>query len=69
VHAAGLRARPREQKAQIVAGTQNAVWPMIEAGTVRPIVDRVLLLDQAGEAHRVVESSAHIGKVLLAVSA
>lgn len=69
VHAAGLRARPRAQKAQIVASTQNAVWPMIEAGTVRPIVDRVLPIEQAAEAHRVVESSAHIGKVLLAVSA
>jgi putative PIG3 family NAD(P)H quinone oxidoreductase len=69
VHAAGLRARPRDQKAQIVAGTQNAVWPMIEAGTVRPIVDRVIPFDQAAEAHRVVEASEHIGKVLLAVSA
>jgi NADPH:quinone reductase-like Zn-dependent oxidoreductase len=36
---------------------------------VRPIVDRVLPLDEAAEAHRVVEASQHIGKVLLAVSA
>jgi putative PIG3 family NAD(P)H quinone oxidoreductase len=69
VHAAGLRARPREQKAQIVAGTQNAVWPMIEAGTVRPIVDRVVPFEHAAEAHRLVEASEHIGKVLLAVTA
>jgi NADPH:quinone reductase-like Zn-dependent oxidoreductase len=65
VHAAGLRGRPKQQKADIVAETQASVWPMIESGAVRPIVDRVLTLDEAGEAHRVVEASEHIGKVLL----
>jgi putative PIG3 family NAD(P)H quinone oxidoreductase len=68
VHAAGLRARPREQKAQIVAETQNAVWPLIESGEVRPIVDRVVPVDDAAEAHRHVEASGHIGKVLLQIS-
>ncbi len=67
VHAAGLRARPAADKAAIVAETQNAVWPMIEAGTVRPIIDRVLTLDDAPEAHRLIDSSEHIGKVLLRV--
>lgn len=67
VHAAGLRGRPAGMKADIVAATQHAVWPMIEAGQVRPIVDRVLALDDAGEAHRLVDSSEHIGKVLLQV--
>lgn len=65
VHAAGLRGRPKQQKADIVAETQANVWPMIESGAVRPIVDRVLTLDEAGEAHRVVEASEHIGKVLM----
>ena len=65
VHAAGLRGRPPAQKAEVVAETQAHVWPMIEAGTVRPIIDRVLTLDDAAEAHRLVESSEHIGKVLL----
>lgn len=69
VHAAGLRARPLQEKALIVAETQNAVWPMIEAGTVRPIVDRVVPIDRAAEAHRAVEDSEHVGKVLLQVSA
>jgi putative PIG3 family NAD(P)H quinone oxidoreductase len=69
IHAAGLRARPRQQKAQIVAETQNAVWPMVEAGTVRPVVDRVVPMDRAAEAHRAVEASEHIGKVLLQISA
>jgi NADPH:quinone reductase-like Zn-dependent oxidoreductase len=67
VHAAGLRGRPKPEKAAIVAETQANVWPMIEAGVVRPIVDRVLSLAEAAEAHRVVEASQHVGKVLMAV--
>jgi putative PIG3 family NAD(P)H quinone oxidoreductase len=65
VHAAGLRGRPKQQKADIVAETHANVWPMIESGTVRPVIDRILTLDDAAEAHRLVESSEHIGKVLL----
>jgi putative PIG3 family NAD(P)H quinone oxidoreductase len=67
VHAAGLRARSATQKAEIVAETQASVWPMIEAGNVRPIIDRVLTLDDAAEAHRLVDSSENIGKVVLRV--
>lgn len=65
IFAAGLRARPVEQKAAIVAGTEAHVWPLIESGRVRPAVDQVLPLAQAAQAHRVVEASTHIGKVLL----
>jgi NADPH:quinone reductase-like Zn-dependent oxidoreductase len=65
VHAAGLRARPAAQKAVIVAETVLAVWPLVEAGTVRPVIDRTLRVDDVVEAHRFVESSEHIGKVLL----
>ncbi|HEU5269873.1 MAG TPA: zinc-binding dehydrogenase, partial [Jatrophihabitans sp.] len=67
VHAAGLRARPVEQKAAIVAGTVAHVWPLIAAGRVRPVVDRVLPLAEAAEAHRIVAAGEHIGKVVLAV--
>jgi putative PIG3 family NAD(P)H quinone oxidoreductase len=67
VHAAGLRARPAAQKATIVAETTLAVWPLLEAGDVRPVIDRVLTLDDVVEAHRLVESSEHIGKVLMRV--
>ena len=67
VLAAGLRARPPEAKAQIVADTVANVWPLIESGSVRPIIDRVLTLDDATEAHRLMESSEHIGKVLLRI--
>jgi putative PIG3 family NAD(P)H quinone oxidoreductase len=68
VLAAGLRARPPEEKAKIVADTVANVWPLIESGAVRPIIDRILTLDDATEAHRLLESSEHIGKVLLRVS-
>lgn len=67
IHAAGLRARPAAMKAAIVAETQHAVWPLIESGAVRPVIDRILQLDDVVQAHRLVESSEHIGKVLLRV--
>jgi putative PIG3 family NAD(P)H quinone oxidoreductase len=65
VYAASLRARPLPEKAAIVAETQHAVWPLLESGQVRPIIDRVLPLAEAAEAHRLLESSEHIGKVVL----
>ena len=65
VHATSLRARPTAEKAAIVAAVREHVWPAVEAGEVRPVVDRVLPLDDAAEAHRVLESSAHVGKIVL----
>lgn len=60
-----LRARPVEEKTTIVRGVRDEVWPLVEAGTIRPIVDRRLPMAQAAQAHRIVESSDHLGKVLL----
>jgi putative PIG3 family NAD(P)H quinone oxidoreductase len=65
IHGATLRARPAEQKAAVVAGTEAHVWPLIEAGRVRPVVHEVLPLARAAEAHRTVEASSHIGKLVL----
>ena len=56
-----------EEKAAVVASVREHVWPRIEAGEVRPVVDRVLPIAQAADAHRLVESSGHVGKVLLAL--
>ena len=67
VHATALRSRPPHEKAAIVAAVLAAVWPAIEAGEVRPVVDRVVPLDDVAEAHRVVEASEHVGKVLVQV--
>ena len=65
VHGTTLRARPAEQKARIVASTEAFVWPMIESGDVRPVIDQVLPLDQAPEAHRLIAAGENIGKVVL----
>ncbi|MCW2571403.1 MAG: quinone oxidoreductase [Frankiales bacterium] len=65
VHATSLRARPASEKAAIVESVLAGVWPAIEAGEVRPVIDCVLPLEQVAEAHRLMESSEHIGKILL----
>jgi len=68
VHATTLRSRPatgRGGKAEIVAAVLHDVWPDVERGVVRPVVDRRLPMSRAAEAHRVVEASEHVGKVLL----
>ncbi|HYN28810.1 MAG TPA: NAD(P)H-quinone oxidoreductase [Dermatophilaceae bacterium] len=65
LRATALRARPLEEKAAIVSSVVRHVWPLVADGRVRPIVDRVLPMDQAAEAHRVLESGEHVGKVLL----
>ncbi|MFG2093194.1 NAD(P)H-quinone oxidoreductase [Streptomyces sp. NPDC048612] len=64
---AGLRARPLNEKAAIVAAVREHVWPLIANGQVRPIVDRTIAMADAAEAHRVVDASAHVGKVVLTV--
>jgi putative PIG3 family NAD(P)H quinone oxidoreductase len=65
VQAATLRARPAAEKAAIVAAVREHVWPLVEAGTVRPVIDRVLPMVRAAAAQRVVEAGHHVGKVLL----
>lgn len=65
VAATGLRARPPQDKARIVAEVRESVWPAIEAGEVRPVIDRVLPLSQAAEAHRALQASEHVGKIVL----
>ncbi|MET7938694.1 NAD(P)H-quinone oxidoreductase [Streptomyces sp. NPDC005302] len=65
VTATSLRARPLEEKTAIVAAVREHVWPLIDGGHVRPVVDRELPMSEAAEAHRVLEESGHIGKVLL----
>ena len=67
VHATSLRARPVEEKAAIVAAVRKHVWPGVEAGEVKPVIDRVLPLAEVAEAHRVLTESSHVGKVVLAV--
>ncbi|MFF3713486.1 NAD(P)H-quinone oxidoreductase [Streptomyces phaeochromogenes] len=65
VTATSLRARPADEKAAIVAAVREHVWPLVAAGHVRPVVDRELPMSDAAAAHRVLEESGNIGKVLL----
>lgn len=63
--AAGLRTRTKENKAQIVREVEENVWPAVAAGKVKPVVYKSFLLSEAGEAHMLMETSKHIGKILL----
>ncbi|MEJ5887103.1 NAD(P)H-quinone oxidoreductase, partial [Pseudokineococcus marinus] len=65
VMATSLRARPREEKAAIVASVREHVWPLVEEGRVRPVVHQRMPLEDAARAHAVLEEYSHIGKVLL----
>lgn len=62
-----LRARPAPEKATIVASVREHAWPLIADGLVRPVIHARVPLERAADAHRLVESSAHVGKVLLTV--
>ncbi len=65
VHATALRSRPLAEKAEIVRGVREQVWPLVEAGTVRPVVHARARMADAADAHRLVETNEHLGKVLL----
>jgi len=60
-----LRPRSVEEKTKIAQALQKNVWPLLESGGIRPIIHQTFPLKQASEAHRLMESSAHIGKILL----
>jgi NADPH2:quinone reductase len=63
-----LRPRTAGEKAAIAASLRREVWPKLDAGAFAPIIDSVLPLEQVAEAHRRMESSAHIGKIMLTVA-
>ena len=60
-----LRARPAETKGAIAAGLRRQVWPKLDQGLIRPIIHATCPLSAAADAHRLMESSAHIGKIVL----
>jgi putative PIG3 family NAD(P)H quinone oxidoreductase len=62
-----LRPRSIAEKGVIAASVQRAVWPLVEQGRIRPVIHQTYALDQAAEAHRVMETSEHIGKLVLVV--
>lgn len=60
-----LRPRTVEQKAEIAAELREKVWPLIEAGKVKPLIHKTFPLGEAAAAHALMESSTHIGKIIL----
>lgn len=68
VTATSLRSRPAEQKAEIVAQLREHVWPLLDSGVVRPVVHARYPVAQAAAAHAQLESSQHVGKILLLMS-
>jgi NADPH:quinone reductase len=62
-----LRARPDAQKAAIGHALEERVWPLLERGVVKPVIHEVFELARVADAHRLMESSRHIGKIMLKV--
>lgn len=68
VYGATLRARPTAQKAAIVAQVREHVWPLVEAGAIRPVIEATFPMPEAARAHERLEAGGHVGKVLLTTS-
>lgn len=62
-----LRARPVAEKTRLLSEVRTHVWPLIETGTFRPVIDSVWPLEDAADAHRHMEASAHTGKLILRI--
>jgi len=65
LHTTSLRDRSLSAKASIIRGVLADIWPAIEAGSVKPVIDRVFALDEVAEAHRYMEQGLHSGKIVL----
>jgi NADPH2:quinone reductase len=62
-----LRARSAEFKGEIAANVERVVWPMLESGKIKPVIHATFQLDEAAEAHQLMESGGHMGKIILVV--
>jgi putative PIG3 family NAD(P)H quinone oxidoreductase len=63
--ASTLRARPRPEKAMIVAEAREHIWPLVSSGKVMPVIERTLPMADAAQAHRLLDDGSHVGKILL----
>ena len=63
-----MRPRTADEKRAIRDELVGEVWPLIENGKVAPVINRVFTLDEVVDAHRLMESSSHIGKIVMKVS-
>jgi NADPH2:quinone reductase len=62
-----LRPRPIEFKGAVAKSLRDRVWPLIDAGKIKPVIYKTFPLAEAPEAHKLMESSTHIGKIVLIV--
>jgi NADPH2:quinone reductase len=62
-----LRPRSAEFKANIAKNLRTQIWPLIENGAIRPVIAARFPLEDAAESHKLMESSKHIGKIILTV--
>ncbi len=62
-----LRNRPIAEKGEIAKALKENIWPLFESGKIKPVIFKTLPLDKAAEAHKLMEASAHIGKIVLTV--
>jgi NADPH:quinone reductase len=62
-----LRSRTVDEKGAIAKALEQSVWPLVEARKIRPVIYATVPLNEAAEAHRLMESGSHIGKILLTV--
>ncbi|WP_433248546.1 NAD(P)H-quinone oxidoreductase [Streptosporangium sp. CA-135522] len=65
VHGTTLRARPVDEKGIVVRGVVDNVWPLVDAGAIRPVIHARVPMSDAAEAHKILESGEHVGKILL----
>ena len=63
-----LKPQPLSIKAKIAKEIKNTVWPLLHSGKIKPIIDQTFPLEKAAEAHKLMESSDHIGKIILEVN-
>jgi NADPH2:quinone reductase len=68
VTGSAMRPRTIEEKGRIAKELRDTVWPVLDAGHCSPVIYKVFPLGEAAAAHRLMESSAHIGKIVLKVS-
>jgi NADPH:quinone reductase-like Zn-dependent oxidoreductase len=64
-----LRGRPAAEKARLVRAVEEKIWPWIKSGSVKPLIYQTFPIKKAGDAHKIMESGAHIGKIVLEVVA
>ncbi|GAA0395725.1 NAD(P)H quinone oxidoreductase [Acrocarpospora corrugata] len=65
VSAAGLRGRPVDEKGVICRGVADNVWPLLQAGAIKPVIHARIPMEHAADAHRMLEDGDHVGKILL----